>query len=99
MPSKAFIFMDSKVINSYSLYGISHPAYRHGQADNRPVTTGSLLNAAITKGKAQFCFMDGHAEGITYNKINDLSQYVVNPLHSLFSSSHKPFMSGYDTKK
>ena len=99
MPSKAFIFMDSKMINTHSLYGISHPAYRHGQADNRPVTTGSLLNAGITKGKAQFCFMDGHAEGIAFSKINELSQYTVTPFHDLFSSGHKPFMAGYDTKR
>ena len=95
-PSAALIFGDDKQINAFTQYGISHPAYRHGIQDLRPYNP--IVNAGVTRGKAQFCFMDGHADGLTFQQMNQRTGYVT-PLHPLYESAHKQYLVGFDTYK
>ena len=95
-PSAAFIFADDKQIDGYMMYGISQPAYRHGIPDSRPY--GTIVNAGVTRGKAQFCFMDGHAGSMTFQQMSNRTGYVT-PLNPLYESAHKQYLVGFDTNK
>jgi prepilin-type N-terminal cleavage/methylation domain-containing protein/prepilin-type processing-associated H-X9-DG protein len=54
--------------NGYVLPGLNHIGYRHGTRDFRPLPSSDagVVSGALTTGKANTVFMDGHAEGISY---------------------------------
>ncbi len=79
--SQAFFAIDwfYSGYNGYVLMGLDHVGYRHGSPDSRPLPSSSsgVVSGALTKGRANTVFMDGHAEGVRYH---DAYRAVCSPL-------------------
>ena len=97
IPSQAFLIVDSFTLNSSAVVNYPYLAYRHGAPDPRNRNTSLVSSqAALTRGKAQFLFMDGHADGARYSEfIAWRPTLTPNP----FFSSRLQFLRGFDTYK
>lgn len=105
-PSRAMFAGDSIRCYSYRFVTPSDPSFRHGTKDPRPLATGNPppADGGYTKGKAQFVFMDGHAEGSFYR---DFVKWVPDNSSSIdWSASpysiykdRKMYATGYDIRK
>ena len=105
-PSRAIFAGDTLRAQAYRLVTPYDPSFRHGSKDPRPVVpdSGPALNAAYTKGKAQFTFMDGHAEGVFYKDFvkwapdNSSSIDWGKTPYSIYKD-RKMYATGYDIAK
>ena len=105
-PSRAIFAGDTLRAQAYRLVTPDDPSFRHGSKDPRPVVpdSGPALNAAYTKGKAQFTFMDGHAEGVFYKDFvkwapdNSSSIDWGKTPYSIYKD-RKMYATGYDIAK
>lgn len=68
-PTVAMLIADSKNISSCGVTLIQDLAFRHsGGGDPRPIVLPrDLPSAALTRGKCNMAFMDGHVAGRTYS--------------------------------
>ena len=98
-PSQALIFGDSLRLNGTAFLGIHYFAFRHQQKDPRPHIPEPIGAASYCRGKAQLCFMDGHADGMRVAEMTAVKNYV-KPLHAKYVGYVSlVFVRGYDTCK
>ncbi len=99
-PSAALIFGDSRRLNATSFLGIHYFAFRHQSKDPRPyLAEPPVGSASYCRGKAQMCFMDGHADGMKAAEMLQAKNAIVYPRHEKYSNVSAIFIRGYDTCK
>jgi prepilin-type N-terminal cleavage/methylation domain-containing protein/prepilin-type processing-associated H-X9-DG protein len=65
-PTQVIFAADSKARNVYYANYLDNISFRHGRADQRASSTGGIdISAAVTRGKANMVFVDGHVAGKT----------------------------------
>ena len=100
-PSLTVHIMDSLRTSSPAISTPGVMAFRHGSPDPRAPAQSSAGLPTACKGKCNFSFMDGHAQGMIYQEwqVRKNTRPYKTDFFSGSASTYEPFLTGFDASK